>query len=251
MTEKLHSVDRLPIYVLSVKSFKERQESILRQTKTFKLNVEFVFDFDADDLTAEDLGRFDGGLTITAKSCALKHFEAQRRLVETGHPVALVLEDDALLFENFLIRLERVLKNSQYLQDGWLISLGGADDKVTIEDSGVPTESLIEKQVSTTEAYLIDSVSARLRLDWLKSNQITRAADHQIKSIDEVLGIAQFRVAQPLCTQGSVTGHFESALDRSRQKHSRRYLMIRYKLRRLFNQHVPRLFFALKSKFRR
>jgi len=251
MTEKLNPVDRLPIYVLSVRSFKERQDSILRQAKTFGLNVEFVFDYDADDLTSEDLGRFGGDLTLNAKSCALKHFEAEHRLVESGHSNALILEDDALLFENFTIRLERVLDNSQRLQDGWLISLGGADDKASIEDSHAPSESLIEKQVSTTEAYLIDSVSARLRLEWLKSNQIVWAADHQIKRIDQEMGIKQFRVATPLCTQGSVTGCFRSALDSSRQKHSGHYLMVRYKLRRLLNQHVPRLFFSLKRKLLR
>lgn len=240
----------IPVYVISVKSFAERQSSIEKQAEAFGFYPEFIFQFDADQLSANDLARTSEQLPLKTASCVLKHFEAQKRLLESSSDFALVIEDDVLFFDSFLERIDGILMRLSALKPGWLVFLGGADDSFPNEALSLSRDDLVEQPISTAEAYFIDREGCKLRLAYLYENQILKPADHQLKMLDQLLGIQQFWLAKPLCTQGSITGQFHSSLDSSRSRHSGLYLKIRFEWRRFVKQTVPRAWFLCSRKIR-
>src|SRR4051812_12010733 len=105
----------MKIFVISLKTAQQRRAQIDTQLKRLGLCYEMVDAVDGRVLTEEELKavtdyeRVQGDrkwLNNGAIGCALSHIKAYRRIVETGAPYALVLEDDALLQENFLSFLQ-------------------------------------------------------------------------------------------------------------------------------------------------
>jgi len=210
-------IDQLPIFVVSVTTFDDRHRHMNEQARKYNLNLEYIWAFDADVLTTKDFVRFEpDSLPKPSMSAVLKHFEAQRKMVDGIHSVCLVLEDDAILFEGFAEKLERTLHLAKALDPGWLIFLGGADNRIDKRFIESHEFRLIENPISTAEAYLLDIDSCRLRLAWLEANLIDLPADHFLKTLDEELRIRHYWVSEPLATQGSITGRSRTALDSSR-----------------------------------
>ena len=236
----------LPCYVVSVRSFTDRHAHLNAQAQHLGLRPEYLWAYDVDTLTAEDRSRAnENALPLPSISAVLKHIEAQVCVCDRNQPYALILEDDVLMFPEFASRLQAVFAMIENLEPGWLIFLGGADNKIDERFTGSSEFRLIEHPLSTAEAYLVDLDGCRRRLDWLSQHVIDRPADHLLTYLDQHLGIRQYWVSEPMATQGSITGLFETALDDNRRKHSRRYLSARYHLNRLRRQLIPRLFAKL------
>lgn len=237
----MFSLESIPVYVVTVKTFLDRHVHMTGLEERLGIKFEYIWDYDADELSDNDCAQVDGDMSRKSASNVLKHFEAQRRFLETDADVCLVLEDDVLLFDTFERDLDRVLELLQHLSPGWLIFLGGADNKIDgrFLKQG---DGLIEQYLSTAEAYLLDRSGCQQRFEWLKANNLDRQADHQIKLIDQSLGIKHYWFSQPLATQGSITGLFDTALDASRAKHGAAYLNARYHWNRFRRQTAPRFF---------
>ena len=74
-------VNDLPIYVVSVIGFIERQAFIREQAEKHRLNIEFILKYDSDAIADTDLARcVSGVLSPNAMSCVLKHVEAMLQL---------------------------------------------------------------------------------------------------------------------------------------------------------------------------
>lgn len=230
----------IPVYVVSVRSFVERHEHIRRLSDTYGFAFEFIFEHDASDLSSTDWDRIETGMTPACASTVFKHIECQRRLLATESPMALVLEDDVVFLERFIERITDVALLAKELSPGWLIFLGGADNKLDSRFLGFSDIRLVEHPISTAEAYLIDREGCQRRVIWFQENKITRPADHQLKYTDKALGIHQYWVSYPLATQGSITGKFLTSLDKSRAKHSRLFLTAKFSWNRFRRQIWPR-----------
>ena len=238
----LTDLDRIEIYVISVKAFRERHAHIDALANKMGFKFEYVFEFDADALGPSDLARVDLGLSLASASNVLKHVSVQEKFLASCSDIALVLEDDVLLADNFFDELLKVLTQARLLTPGWLIFLGGADNKQDVRFHRARELSLIPQELTTAEAYLIDRAGSAKRVEWLRGGAlITRQADHQLKLIDRELGITQYTVSKPLATQGSITGLFKTSLDSSRSKHGKMYLRLRFEYNRLRRQRIPRL----------
>jgi len=233
-------VKKIRILVVSVKSFSDRHEHIRRLSEKFNFDYEFIFKFDPDGLTGFGGRTVCGSLKSSSVSNVLKHLEASRMTAFGNSEMTLVLEDDVELFDDFFERLEDIISQAERLGPGWLIFLGGADNKIDKEIARSSGTSLFERPITTAEAYLIDRTGAILREQWLEKNLIDCQADHQLKKIDASMGIKQYCVSKPLATQGSITGRFKTALDESRARHSKCYLYCKYKWNRLRKQVLPR-----------
>lgn len=142
------------------------------------LEYEIVTATNGHGLTAEDLAvrcdpeavaREPEWLSLGAIGCALSHSEAQRRIVEQQLPVAVILEDDLLLPDDFgtlLAGIESVMKPDGLTLLYWLsneihpfrqqtkIGLGG---ERTLAISADP-----ERLLSSVGYVLTSSVAARL-----------------------------------------------------------------------------------------
>lgn len=230
----------IQIYVISVKSFTDRHKHIEEMARRFGFSFEYIWRYDADELTEADLDRVSDSLSAKSASNVLKHLYAQELFLNTEHEIALVLEDDAVLFDSFFDQLERIIDMAASLPPGWLIFLGGADNKLDSRFFASDNQFLVEAPITTAEAYLIDRRGCEMRSIWLGANSIDRQADHQLKLMDQQLGLVQYCLSRPIATQGSITGLFGTSLDASRSKHSPLFLKYRYKFNRLRRQILPR-----------
>ena len=233
-------MEDIQIFIVSVKSFTDRHDHIKRLSEKFNFDYEFIFKFDPDSQDGLDGRTVSATLKASSVSNVLKHLEASKRTALGETEMALVFEDDVELFDDFFDRLRDVLALAGRLDPGWLIFLGGADNKIDKEIAKSSETCLFERPITTAEAYLIDQHGALLREQWLKENMVDCQADHQLKKIDACMGIRQYCVNKPLATQGSITGKFKTALDESRSRHSRLYLICKYKWNRLRKQIIPR-----------
>lgn len=233
---------QISIYVVSVKTFYDRHRHIEQLADRFGFNFDYIFDYDAgEDWKNIAWCQVAPNLSQKSASNVLKHMEAQRLFLETDSDVALVLEDDVVLFEDFFGRLSKVLERAASLDPGWLIFLGGADNKIDSRYLEGENFDLVLSPLTTAEAYLTDKVGSAKRVEWLTTNALDRQADHQLKLIDEAVNLSQYRVCAPMATQGSITGMFATALDSSRGKHGPTFLRFRYEYNRLRRQIIPRL----------
>lgn len=246
-----NKLSELKTYVVSVATFKDRHAHIEKQANEFDLDLEFIWNYDAEMLSAGDLTRVDiEKLPLKSISTVLKHMEAQRRLVESGDRFALVLEDDAVLFPEFSATLDLILTSEHLPSEPFLLFAGGADNKVTEAFLEAKPTDLVKHPLSTAEAYLIERSAAERRLEWCAKNRIDKPADHFLTSIDQMLGITQYWTGVPLATQGSITGQFKTSLDASRGKHSPLFLRLKYHFNRWRRQTLPRIYARMSSKRR-
>ena len=232
----------IPIYVISVRTFSDRHRHIENLSKSLGFDFEYIFEHDADELSESDWSRVNREMNPKSVSNTLKHLAAQERLISSGKTVGLVLEDDVIVFDGLVEGLNKTLDLASRLDSGWLIFLGGADNKIDSRFSQSLDFSLIENPISTAEAYLIDIDGCIRRRKWLSSNLVDRQADHQLKLIDQLIGITHFWTSKPLVTQGSITGDFPTALDQSRAKHGPLFLKWKYRWNCWRRQTLPRLF---------
>ena len=237
---------KLPIYVISVVKFTDRQASIQDQLRVFGLEPIFIWDYDADSLTDIERSRcLDGSLPDKSISTVLKHIEAEHRFLQSDAEWCLVLEDDALLPADFDTKMRSVLTLVESIDMACLIFVGGTDNRLDSRFFNSDSISLIESPLTTAEAYILNRKGCQARLEWLVVNKIDRPADHFLRHLDDELGIVHFRVSEPFVSQGSITGRFKTSLDSSRGKHSAGYLKLRFIWNRFRKQIFPRLFAKL------
>lgn len=252
MSDGNRYLDQLPVYVVSVESFVDRHALIRQQAAQHGLNVDFIWSFDAEHLTDQERSMcVEGALPVKSMSCVLKHVEAQRCLVSTSHDIALILEDDALLNDDFAVKLRSTIDLANNLSGPWLIFLGGMDNELDARFFESAEFRLIESPLTTAEAYLVNRQGCLARLDWLSKNLISLPADHFIKHLDQSLNIPHFRVSDPFVTQGSITGLFTTALDASRAKKPSWYLSTRFRWNRFRKQTLPKFCFGIVARARR
>lgn len=233
----------LYIYVVSVKTFIQRQESISRQLNEAGLRYEFIFRYDPEDFSSDPppiVFNERSNLTRGERSAVAKHAEAWRRGVEKKTELVLILEDDALLSDNFRARLGEVIELQKKLEPGFLINLGCANAR-TPKEFNRSDAYLRVASIETAEAYLTDFIGLKRRLDWLAHHRVNEPADHLIKKIDGHVGTIQYWTMKPLVEQGSLTGKFKSSLDENRAASNSMLIYIGYLFRKYKRRVLPQL----------
>lgn len=218
------------VYVLCVKSFTQRIAHIEAEMAKYGIAFEFMFDHDAAQLDPELVRQTFGPSDMKAshQSLVLKNIQIWRDAVAHGYRRVLVFEDDAVLTPDFVARFDEAMATADALPPGWLVFLGGMDTKVPDRYFLAPGP-LVELPIATAEACVYDLTAMQQRLAWLNANPVTLPADHLMRRIDGEQGIRQYWLRHPIAEQGSVLGIFDSVLDANRQKHSRRYNILRNK----------------------
>ncbi len=238
------------VYVLCVKSFSKRIAHIQAEMARHGIAFEFMFDHDAaeldDDLVKATFGPSD--MKRAHQSLVLKNIQVWRDAVARGYRRVLVFEDDALLVEDFAARFDAAMTAAASLAEGWLIFLGGMDTKVP-DCYFLAPGPLVELPIATAEGCVYDFAAMSRRLEWLALNPVTLPADHLMRCIDQAQGTRQYWLRQPIVEQGSVLGIFDSALDSHRQKHSRRYNVLRNRWNKFQRRRLREWLVRLKAAF--
>jgi len=240
------------VYVLTVKTFRERIAHATRELGRHGIPFEFIFDFDVPDLDVALLARRfgDTSMPLPQKSLALKHLQAWRLACERGQRRILVFEDDALLHRHFVDRFNAAMEAADLMMPGWLIYLGGADAKVP-DSFFLHRTPLIPLPIATAEGYVTDGTACCRRVDWCDTHVMDRPADHLIRVVDQAVGVREYWVPESIVEQGSVTGLFDTVLDSHRMKHSRFVNIARNRWNKLQRRKLRRIWVHAKNFGRR
>lgn len=229
------------IYLINVRSFKDRLAHTNAELARFGLSAEPVHDWDATDLTAEVESRFyhPGVLSPGQKSCGLKHITALQRIVERGERYALVLEDDVVLAEGFAEGVAAALAEAAQHPQPQVIFIGCGGNFYTPRSLRKPGQRLYPAQRGRfADSYIIGHDAARLRLDWIGKNRIALPIDNQFEAIDRETGIAMLWLEDPVVEQGSKLGLFTTTLEPAKPDWLQRVL---FKLERFRRKYVYQL----------
>lgn len=226
------------IYVLNVKKFTDRRVFMEKQLAKENLQAEFIFDWDADELTDQVIERYfspDNHLSAAQKSCALKHITALEKIAASNSEFNLVLEDDALFGKDFSLGLQRALSQSGQFPGDKVIYIGSGGNFFTPKSQRKPGQYLyLGKRGRFADSYIIDHHTAQKRLDWIMTHKVTDPIDNQFEQIDKQQGIQIVWLEEPVVEQGSKNGLFDSALEAAPPTWLQRLLFNFEKLRRKY-----------------
>jgi len=225
------------ILIINPRNFIERRQSIERQLQPLGLPYEFVHSFDVCDIDEAVMGRYfqQGHLNSGQQSCALKHLQALRLIVERNWRQALILEDDALLVPEFAQGLQTALAESARVTSPYVLFIGSGGNQYTPRRLRVPGQRLYKSERGRLgEAYVLGSQAARLRVEWIDRHGILLPIDNLFEQIDRECGIAMYWLEPPIVEQGSKNGHFRSVLEPAPPNFVRRVTSVLQRLRRKY-----------------
>ena len=238
------------VFVLSVRTFEDRIKHVKQQMALHQIPYQFIFEFDIPELNTELLlntFETENVLDRPQQSLVLKHIHAWRICVEHNFKNILVFEDDVILKPDFVSRLNTAVHELEKKQNPYLLYLGGADTKVP--DSFLLSEDdIVEQPIATSEAYVTNFMASKRRIDWLNNHKVKLPSDFLLRTMDPLRGISQYWLKEHIVEQGSVTGIFESSLDRQRQKHSFLFNYLRYQWQKINRKKLRKFYAIVKSK---
>jgi glycosyl transferase family 25 len=239
------------VFILSVRTFEDRIKHVKQQMALHQIPYQFIFDFDIPELNSEILLNTFETLNVLDRpqqSLVLKHIHAWRLCVEHNFKNILVFEDDVILKPNFVSRLNDAVNDLERKQNPYLLYLGGADTKVP--DSFLLSEDdIVEQPIATSEAYVTNFMASKRRIEWLNNHKVKLPSDFLLRTMDPLCGIVQYWIKEHIAEQGSVTGVFESSLDRQRRKHSFLFNYLRYQWQKINRKKLRKMYAIIKSKF--
>ena len=213
----------MKIFVAHYTKLVPRKEFMLYQfAKQNITDFEFIEVYDREDICENDAQIFGNKMNPALISLSLKHHYIYKKVAESDdYENCLILEDDAILYDNF-----------KELLDGYMLQLPNTYDALFIgdgcgrhieDDKIMPNKNIYEKCIypeygnegsKCTDSYVISKKCARKLCNYI--NNLT----YIDQPIDRWLNVA-FRDtechvywAEPtIVTQGSQKGNFKSSLD--------------------------------------
>lgn len=225
------------VLIINPRAFTERRESMERQLRPLGLAYEFIHTYDADDIDATIIQKYfpNARLSPGQQSCALKHLQALRLMVERNWQRALVLEDDALLVPQFIPELDAALRESARFDPPYVLFIGSGGNQYTPRRLRVPGQRLYQSDRGRLgEAYVLGIQTARLRIEWIEQHGISFPIDNLFEQIDRERGIAMYWLEPPIVEQGSKNGRFRSVLEPAPPNIVRRVTSVLQKFRRKY-----------------
>ncbi|MGZ9060103.1 MAG: glycosyltransferase family 25 protein, partial [Burkholderiaceae bacterium] len=220
------------VFVLSVRSFHDRIAHIEAELRRHGIAFEWIFEHDAAELTPGliEATFAPSDMGPPQQSLVLKHIETWKRCVARGYRRILVFEDDAILASDFTQVFSAAMRAADAIDQPYMIYLGCGDNKY-VSPSKSPGSVLVKTNLAlpATDAIVVDQRAARLRLEYVGRQKITRPADWLMREADAAMGIAHYWLTDPIVEQGSMTGRFASVLDRKRIDRSRAWIGLRFR----------------------
>lgn len=220
------------VFVLSVRSFHDRIAHIEAELQRHGIAFEWIFEHDAAELTPEliEATFAPSDMGPPQQSLVLKHIETWKRCVARGYRRILVFEDDAMLASDFAQVFGAAMQAANAIEQPYMVYLGCGDNKY-VSPSPSSGSVLVKANLAlpATDATVVDQSAARLRLEYVGRQKITRPADWLMREADAAMGIAHYWLAEPIVEQGSMTGRFASVLDRKRIGRSTAWTALRFR----------------------
>jgi glycosyl transferase family 25 len=204
-------------YVIHVSDALEREVHIKTQINNKKLDYVFVNEGDKKDLYKPILEKyFTGPLcqASAATSCAYKHILAYEDMLANNTELALVLEDDIFLSENFSEALAKtILEIKRRNLQNFIVSLEDSNLRY-VKGSERNKNQLLYKNNHgrMTGAYLTDRAAALKMMQEINKNKCAENIDwfHNRCSEKDIINI--YWLHPTIATQGSLNGNISSLI---------------------------------------
>ncbi len=155
----------------------DRKEDVINQLKKYSIEPEWILDYDQEAIDFETIGEFYSNilsnkflgrrLRNSEISLILKHEECLKRIVENNYQNSVIFEDDIVLCENFVEKLD--IYTSQLPQDYDLLWIGTCCD---LQHSPIEQNKFVyqnERGSRCTHAFLISLDCVKKILSVMKS----------------------------------------------------------------------------------
>jgi len=218
------------VFVLSVRSFTDRIAHIRAEMERHGIDVEFVFNFDANAIPEALIEQVfaPSDMKRAHQSLVLKHIQTWRSCVERGLRRVLVFEDDAVLSSGFDHKLAQAVAEADTLKGPYLVYLGRGNNQYV--GAGPGASALVAGgPLPATDALMFNREAALRRLAYIDTHKITRPADWLTREVDAAVGVPHYWLREPIVVQGSMDGRFASVLDNKRRLRGRGYSWLRFR----------------------
>jgi glycosyl transferase, family 25 len=225
------------IYLINVRAFTERLHHANAQLTRFGLTAAVIHAWDIGDWSNEIDQQFftPGEISPAQKSCAMKHVVALQRIATHHDGYGLVLEDDVVLADDFAAGVTAALAEVSRHAQPHVIFIGCGGNFYTPRSQRRPGQRLYPAQRGRfTDSYLINSQAAKMRLDWIHRNRISKPIDNQFDEMDRELGITMLWLEDPVVEQGSKLGIFTTSIEAAHPGWLQRMLFSLEKFRRKY-----------------
>lgn len=189
-------------YITHYSPLVSRKEFMIQQVKKHNLDAFFIE-------TEEGPGIYKN-LKLNDISLTKKHIEAWNIIAHGDDPYALILEDDAILEDDFTTKLNNYISQLPSYFDMLFIG-NGCNLHMHIEKGNIirrPNELGITR---CTDSYVISKTCAN-RLLQRVNEVIDKPIDHWMNQLGTELNLIGFWAEPTIVSQGSETGLFKKAL---------------------------------------
>ena len=234
------------VYVThALKGYEIQEEWVKNLFGKNGLEFEFVTEGDPSLFTDEVLSRYfipdiRRNLSDGILSATLNHILCYERIARARNKYALVFENDPFFLGNFNEHIERVAREAQSLDEGFMISL--ENTTLTFPSRKVTRKGryLYEaRRGRCAGAYLMDLKAARDILEDLKTNKCPTVIDWWHNQLIERGVVRMYWAHPPFVEQGSHNGKMSATIS-TRARGLRR--QIAWQAQKLYKTHVLRRF---------
>jgi GR25 family glycosyltransferase involved in LPS biosynthesis len=229
----------MKIYVTHYTKLTYRKKILQHRFDQQKItNVEWVENWDKEDISESvisqyvDLNpdsvckrfKFEGykylPIKISEISLVLKHIECWKRFLQSEEGTCLILEDDVILAENFIEKLNSRLVSAPNDYDAIFIGQG--------TDYRIPESDIKEGQyfyfkehpaAKCADSYILKKETADKLIKEILP--FSSAADRELCYLFDKLNMKIYWMEPPLVDQGSQSGLFQSSLQDFTSKYTR------------------------------
>jgi len=205
------------IYVIHYKKLVERKAHILEEFKKHNItNFEFI-DIDRDELQNYDVTIFEKNYSKSQIAITLSHLSAYKEIV-AKYNNALILEDDAILAENFSEKLNSYLAQIPETYD--MVFLGDGcgmhiESQFIVPNLNVYDACIRKDGVATrcTDSYIVSKNCAKKIMNYIENlpYKIRNAVDAWLNIVIRDNNLNVYWTEPTIVNQGTQYGKFQSS----------------------------------------
>lgn len=198
----------MKIFITHYTPLTHRKNNIIKLLEKSNItDYEFIETYDRELLNKTDIENFSQ-IKISEISLFLKHIEIFKKEIDD---VVVILEDDAILVDNFKDKLENYLNISKSIE--WDIIFSG--ECCDLHASGINAEQVFYNSNGSrgTCMYILNvGVCKKIHNIINMEKQIIKPIDHWFNDMQKIYNLKYYWSEPTLVFQGSETGIFKSAI---------------------------------------
>ena len=212
----------MKIFVLHYSKLVDRKKNILEQFQKHNItDYEFIEKYDKDEITDDESSLFDINYKKSTMSLTLKHFYVYK-LIAKNYENALIFEDDVILCDNFIDKLNNYM--SQLPEDYDMLFIGDGCNLHIEEHRLTPNKYIYEKCLYPTswggdggtrccDSFIITKKCANKICEYINNlrNKINLPIDWLLNVVARDNNFKIYWAEPTIITQGSQNGLYKTS----------------------------------------